>query len=183
MWHNLFSIICCTKPGYSAPLSYVLWCWPPGELVVDPVKPQLQIRAGADKSTDTREIINRYRKLGITRSILRCAAAFTMLIMYGSKHWPIRISSKGVDFILGDGNPLHWPITRREYCNVVRTAFQWWNVTDRGNCDADHGIASTYRRWYDDRTAGSLDIARWGMPHGQYLELRFKGLTWGCWRL
>ena len=29
-----------------------------------PVKPQLQIRAGAETSTDTREIINRYRTLG-----------------------------------------------------------------------------------------------------------------------
>ena len=37
-----------------------------------PLKPQLQIRAGAENSTDTREIINRYRKLGTTRSILRC---------------------------------------------------------------------------------------------------------------
>ena len=50
------------------------------------IKPQLQIRAGAEKSTDTREIITRYRKLGITRSILRCAVAVAMLIMYGSEH-------------------------------------------------------------------------------------------------
>ena len=49
-------------------------------------KLQLQIRAGAEKSTDTREIINRSRKLGVTRSILRCAVAVAMLIMYGSEH-------------------------------------------------------------------------------------------------
>ena len=46
------------------------------------IKPQLQIRAGAEKSTDMHEIINRYRKLGITRLILRCAVAFAMLVMY-----------------------------------------------------------------------------------------------------
>ena len=54
----------------------------------------------------TREIINRYRKLGITRSILRSAVAVAMLIMYGSEHRPIRISSIGVNIILGDGIPL-----------------------------------------------------------------------------
>ena len=49
-------------------------------------KPQLQIRAGAEKSTDMREIINRYRTLGITRSILRCVVVVAMLIVYGSEH-------------------------------------------------------------------------------------------------
>ena len=48
-----------------------------------PIKPQLQIRAGAEKSTETREVINRYRKLGIPRSIPRCAVAVAMLIVYG----------------------------------------------------------------------------------------------------
>ena len=47
------------------------------------LKPQLQIKAGAEKSTDTREIMNRYCKLGITRSILHCADAVAMLVMYG----------------------------------------------------------------------------------------------------
>ena len=41
------------------------------------------MRAGAEKSTDTREIMNRYCKSGITRSILRCADAVTMLVVYG----------------------------------------------------------------------------------------------------
>ena len=47
------------------------------------LKPQLQIRAGAEKSTDTREITNRYCKSGITRSIPRCADAVAMLVMFG----------------------------------------------------------------------------------------------------
>ena len=47
------------------------------------VKPQLQIRAGAEKWMDTRKIMNRYRKLVIARSILRCADAVAMLVMNG----------------------------------------------------------------------------------------------------
>ena len=58
----------------------------PNACVLFSLKPQLQIRAGAEKSTETREIINRYRKLGITRSIMRCAVAVAMPIMYGSEH-------------------------------------------------------------------------------------------------
>ena len=54
-------------------------------------------QAGAENSTDTREIINRYRKLGKSWSILRCAVAVAMLIMYASEHWPIRISSIGIE--------------------------------------------------------------------------------------
>jgi len=50
------------------------------------VKPQLQIRAGAEKSTDTLEINNRYRTLGINQLILCCAVAVAMLIMCGSEH-------------------------------------------------------------------------------------------------
>ena len=62
--------------------------------------------ANAEKSTDTCEIMNRCRTLGIARSILRCAVAVAMLIMYGSEHLPIRIWSLGVDIVLGDGIPL-----------------------------------------------------------------------------
>ena len=55
----------------------VISCIPRGAIIfsVWAFKTQLQIRAGAEKSTDTRDIINRYRTLGITRSILRWAVA------------------------------------------------------------------------------------------------------------
>ena len=71
------------------------------------VKPRLQTGAGAEKSTDTREIINRYCKLGITRSILRCADAVATRSCTDTEHGPIRISRVGVDIILHDGIPLH----------------------------------------------------------------------------
>jgi hypothetical protein len=69
------------------------------------VRPRLQMRAGAEKSTDTREIINRYCKLGITRSILRCADAIVTRSCTDTEHRPIRISRVGVDIILHDGIP------------------------------------------------------------------------------
>ena len=50
----------------------------PGASPKATLKPRLQISAGADKSTDTREIIHRYCKLGIARSILRCADAIAI---------------------------------------------------------------------------------------------------------
>ena len=50
----------------------------------DGLKPQLQIRAGAEKSTDTREIMSRLScTLGATRLIIRCADAVAMLVIYG----------------------------------------------------------------------------------------------------
>ena len=51
--------------------------------------------ANAEKSTDTREIINRYCKLGITRSILRCADGVAMRSCTDTEHRPIRISRIG----------------------------------------------------------------------------------------
>ena len=68
---------------------------------------RLQMKAGVEKSTDTREITHDYCKLGITRSILRCVDAVAMRSCTDMEHRPIRISRVGVDIILHDGIPLH----------------------------------------------------------------------------
>ena len=78
-YHELAAFLALNGMNMGFPMYVTLTNIPTDNL--SPVKPQLQIRAGAEKSMDTREIINRYRKLGITRSILRCAVAVAMLIL------------------------------------------------------------------------------------------------------
>ena len=59
------------------------------------LKPRLQTGAGAEKSTDTREIINRYCKLGINRSVPRCVDAIVAPSCTDTEHQSKNIESRG----------------------------------------------------------------------------------------